>query len=108
MRVSHFIQLIEQMTYKPAYTLSATRDLHRDYVEFRVSGRVPDVREPAKTIAVTSRELFHTNVIKSLKPNQAYKLIRKAIYDFEHHEADEWLRVDGECLYDPHAHDGLF
>jgi len=28
--------------------------------------------------------------------------IRKMIHDFEVHEADEWLKVDGVILNDPH------
>lgn len=30
-------------------------------------------------------------------------LLRDLVYQFEHHEIDEWLRFEGELLNDPHA-----
>jgi hypothetical protein len=38
-----------------------------------------------------------------LSKTQLLDLIRKAFHTFETHEADEWFRVDGQRVTNPHG-----
>jgi hypothetical protein len=47
---------------------------------------------------VTYEALFHMDA------SDFYELLHENIKRLEFHEVDEWLRVDGRRLHDPHAH----
>lgn len=36
-----------------------------------------------------------------------FDFLRQCIWSVERHESDEWIRVDGELLHDPHAGDWM-
>lgn len=101
MLTNELIGIFKQVTYKPGY------DIQVDYVgqgliEFSMSVMVPDSDCPDKLIKVAIEQKF--NVFEVWDEDEVVECIKQLIWNFELHEMDEWLRLKGKRLRNPHPH----
>lgn len=92
----------EHVTYKPGYIIRANVPLDdlRTHLVLQLVFDGPDSREPENTKVVSFTQ-FYPAPFPSLEA--LTQLIRCFIHEWELHESDEWLRIDGEMVRDPHG-----
>lgn len=66
----------------------------------RIAMDVPDSKPPHNITQVESSRLLPYS---EMSEDQFSFYLRGFIFYMMRHEADEWLRRDGELLFDPHA-----
>jgi hypothetical protein len=91
--------------YKPGWTLTAA--LGPDPfspVRLMVQAELPDTYQPGRTIRIGSNHPVPPYFTR-MPPIERARWLRSVLHAMEVHEADEWLTVDSERLFDPHNHD---
>lgn len=75
-----------------------------DSIEIRVSKLAHDAVAPLSNFVmpVINTRLVDREWLKSCTQDQLLKLIHKIIVDLEMHEIDEWFKLDGKCITEPH------
>jgi hypothetical protein len=97
MTIDEFIALVSKITYKPGYKISARQA--DSAVELRIEATLPD------SCLGTSRRF---ELSQWLWPDwiggegEALHIIAAHVREFELHEMDEWLKLDGAKVHDPH------
>lgn len=97
------------VTYKPGYDIHAEAVPMSRSVVVEMQGREVSSWDDNEVVGVYFRdefvvpdsELGYDHLIRCLEMwLQAY------VHEFERHEADEWLKMGGRRVHDPHANDG--
>ncbi len=92
----------KRLSYKPNTMFSVSLGICRDCLEVRGAQRVPDADNPVK---IASQYFLWTCDLEFLhRMNEAdfIGMLRRQIVDFEMHEINEFLRIDGKFVVDPH------
>ena len=90
--------IVASISYKPGFKIELTKiDAHS--CEFDVQMQVKDTYKPGNTI-VHSTHCFSLGYFG--RKEHLIEFIRHAITTLELHERDEWFKVDGKLLNDPH------
>lgn len=105
------LKFLGRITYKPGYKFSCwVEDTNRPTMErmivLNLVVPVPDsTRADQKPVSIvfTDRESVH-NCVHSGSMYLLHR-VQHFFLSWEKHEMDEWLRVDGEMVRDPHAGD---
>lgn len=92
-------RLLERITYKPGVRLSIWRSVHDERLTLGIIAAVPSVDDPSRTIEIQS-----TVSLPAWQLGEAgiLRKVRRLVKELENHEVDEWLRVDGVPVRDPH------
>lgn len=91
-------EYVSRYTYKPEHTLTLERGpLGLICVKLRAA--CPSVTDPTYTHVVTTTNL--TNVPPLLRAVLDHAVLQ-TVARFEKHEQDEWLRLDGRVINNPH------
>jgi hypothetical protein len=114
-----FQDLVGRITYKPGYRLRVLDDLSGRQgmgCVLSIQFRQPNTYRPAEVIELAQN--FHVPAwllerwgeLAEARPDEArmrmMRYVRKALGWHELHERDEWIRVDGTMVFDPHAEGG--
>ena len=108
MTPDEFIALVnERFTYKPEFKIRAKREdyFHTAVVvkfERKVQDSTCDPRDYTRLITVVHQPSFTETEIEHWDEYIAVNNVLKAIRLMEMHEVDEWARLDGKLLSDPH------
>jgi hypothetical protein len=109
------LAFLRVFTYKPGWTLKATREWWEplpysgpeEQVFLAISFEAPDVDHQDRTIRVGQVVRLPPSVLLEssvLDPNVILRnWIVHVIRSMEMHEVDEWARIDGVPIHDPHA-----
>jgi hypothetical protein len=98
-------------TYKPGWSFKVERRYRpegwepKGYEEISVAiyAEFPDVHHPERMVPVGKHYIFPESALHTYAPELIMmKIIHNWIRDLEFHEIDEWFRVDGVAVYDPH------
>lgn len=102
--------VVSRLTYKPNMTLAFDPDPLHDIPVLRVALYGPDSRDtpgpdgwPQKKVGfriVFPDYLRHDG----FDEGAAVAWIKEQLLRIEKHERDEWLRLDGAMIHDPHEH----
>jgi hypothetical protein len=88
---------VARFSYRPGWTLSTFVDPFEGVV-FRVVADVPNGYRPDESVQLR----INSRMPPMQTADQLAHWILWRICQIELHEAREWLRRDGEMLYDPH------
>lgn len=97
-----FIDILARITYKPGFKMTLEiHDWNSGCVELKISH---------KTISVSKSEpalIYHTekiviNELSQMTEKEFIALVYNAVTHLERHEQDEWFKVDGRPLVEPH------
>lgn len=84
--------------FKPNFLFEYVYEIDFDVEKLHITMRVPNSRDPEKMTSVGS-----THILGRWQGEvYARDWIRWAIRQLENHEIDEWLRFNGELVFDPH------
>lgn len=91
--------LAQSITYKPGYQVRLQN--HPDYpmAKIVVVASVWDSTAPTELFQLT----FEQTLPRQASRDHMLESIRRAFHVLEAHEADEWFRVDGRHVKDPHG-----
>lgn len=108
--ISRFQRLIESTTYKPGYQLTLVNPV--EIAGYRPSWLqavlhikcyVPDSTKFPHDLTLIQFQVAIPEHIEDLDENGQRHYLRQILREFEMHQLDEWLRVDGKLVNDPHA-----
>lgn len=93
------VALLRRWSYKPGWEFVVGEDEPNASLTLRVTAPVIDVqtREPIR-IKMESNRFWDTFSDEA----EFFKWIRGTVHQLEHHEMDEWAKVDGVCMETPH------
>jgi len=99
--------LVKRMTLTPNTRIGVGCDAYHTEPRLQVIAEVPDSRNPNKTISVVSSYTLPLLSEREWDEEYAVAWIRQCLARWVMHEIDEWLRLDGKLLNDPHATDAI-
>lgn len=97
MQPDQILNLLSRVTHKPGSSISLQYDNVNYYLLFEVV--VPDL------LTGRPRKLSDTMILHSgvyLEERDLAKIIERGFKSIEYHEVDEWLKIDGKHLNEPH------
>jgi hypothetical protein len=97
MTIDEFIALVSKITYKPGCKIFAQRE--GDAVRLRIEATLPDSSLGTPRCFEFSQWLW-PDWIGSEK--EALHVVAGHVREFEMHEMDEWLKLDGARVKEPH------
>ena len=107
-----FSDLIEQFSYKPGYEFTLVHpELREDSIYTAPEARwsqlflkchVPDATKPPHEPYLLQFQATIPHNIEYHDQNGQLYYLKMVLETFELHERDEWLRVDGELVTNPH------
>lgn len=95
--------ILKNFTYKPGWKFRL-----EDFGSFLVlciDAEVPCTDEPGRMINIRFRENFDPLVHRAMDERAWMRWLRERILDVEKHEIDEFFKVDGVKVFDPHRND---
>lgn len=96
-----FMSLISSMSYKPGYELGCKPNFSNTHLVLSMHYQTKDaVKEEQATVHLERKIL--PEVLNAMDHLKALQFIKSFIHDVEAHEADEWLKIRGRQIYDPH------
>lgn len=112
-RVASFI---ESMTYKPGHEITLVvreqgivggmvmhPDLPRDYASLLIKGYVQDSTKFPHDLFLLQFQVAVPPMAEDYDDKMMRYWFRETLRIFEEHELDEWFRINGELVTDPHA-----
>ncbi len=96
--------VLRHVSYKPNYHFTVHASERGIALDLSVPTEI-DASGKARDIAynVTYSEFFTVDYLQDHSTTWLNELVRNFIHRWERHESDEWLKVDGVCLFDPHS-----
>ena len=100
-------RVVARLTYKPGWSFEVERRPFSNTSNLSLIARVdePNSRNHGqRIIGFTRRAPLRQAPYGYYDHTEAHVMawVRKAIQEWECHEADEWLRLDGDLWHDPH------
>ena len=108
-------QFVEDLTYKPGYEITlifpdqATIDgLHLgppigSVAHLKIKCYVPDSTKYPHDLTLIQFQAAVPSLIEDYPDHLLRQWFRETLRTFELHEVDEWFRINGELVNDPHA-----
>ena len=100
MRAENFIAVVKDIQYKPYSRIQVAHShVYGAALEMRITLKVIDVHTN-KLIDITSTEIVQPDRFHAKE--EVVHFVRQQIHRMEMHEADEWIKVNGVAIFDPH------
>lgn len=93
-------ELLAEFEYKPGWTFDLSREVLPNRIFLRATFHAPDSRNPSRKVPVMGT--FYTSPDQAAMPEYFWRWLYYCIGTMEDHEMNEWFRVRGELIYDPH------
>lgn len=90
-----------KFTYKSNFEFTLIRSYTHGGIELRIKMMVPNSDDPKNIISVISTHLIYEDIPCNYIPRYILDLIKK----LEIHEAEEWFKIDGKKIFNPHKDD---
>lgn len=94
---------LSRLSYKPTFRFEAFQSSDGDQIEIRIVHVAPDSRDGFTPIPLTSFSIFNADAAHL--DEAVFYLVRRQIHEMELHEIDEWLKIDGKHVKNPHPND---
>ena len=98
---SVFEKVLARITYRPNVELRFDRGTVGLPPRFMVGMMTEDTYNPGRHIRIVHSTYLPAGVCNDEK--WALAFIRQCVHNMEAHEADEWLKLDGQVVNNPHA-----
>ena len=100
--ITRIEEIISRIKYKPNVTIRCYRELVFDDVVIEVCALVIDAEDFSKQITIISKGFFRTEAIQAMGEKELILAISRQLKVLELHEIDEFFKVDGKHIKDPH------
>lgn len=100
--------ILSRVTYKPGTKIIAVQCRSGCHINLFADFKRPDVSDPTKDIEIRGGGDIRVDKLKSVGANEkafqdiVMDEVRSLLHRGEEHEADEWLKLDGKSIFDPH------
>ncbi len=103
--------LVKRVTYKPnsSIVVHPRAELDDIAAEIKLSQQLPNVNFPVEhpsTIGLVKK--IKRKDLTKMTELDFMKLLRSWWHEFEKHEVDEWLRLEGATVVDPHPEKRMY
>jgi hypothetical protein len=103
MTYAEFDSLVKSITYRPGVKLRAYRRPDVSEVSYlHMSALVPSSDGSGQEIAVESQQMVLDQELQLWDKSMTLMMITRLLLRFEEHELNEWLKVNGTHVYEPH------
>lgn len=102
MKVDEFFRLIHRITYKPGFQITAWHSELQPGINVRFSYLVDDVENPEVKTPLRMNNLISYKLLESFTEEDAIEHMDMLLARIEQHERNEWFKVDGVCVTEPH------
>lgn len=105
------LKYLGRITYKPGYKFTywvddKNQSTYRQNIVLNLVVPVPDsTRKDQKPVTIVFTNRIPFEYLYHNGPNYLLVRVRDFFLEWEKHEMDEWFRLDGEMVRDPHAGD---
>jgi hypothetical protein len=98
---------VNAITYKPNHHFFVKWDYDewrddRQMLVVTMVVRAPDVDDPKNITSIMSPVKVDPVIVGANQRSTFNRIIEGLVNDFERHEMEEWLKIDGRRLNDPH------
>jgi hypothetical protein len=94
--------LLERVTYKPGYHFRLPPFDNQDYFRLYLDAVTKDATAPGKPFMVEYHMVNWYDRLLRMNDHELLQCIYRMAIDTEIHEAEEWFRIDGKHLVNPH------
>lgn len=95
-------KIVQSISYKPNFKIFIFKHFLHDSWILAITMYVPDANNPECTIPIRQHSSIHP---KDMTKAVLTSYVQVSIRTMETHEHDEWFKVDGIALKNPHAED---
>lgn len=99
--IGRTLEWMNEFSYKPNVELSA-RCENEDFVRIYFIMWAPNSMGPEKEVQVVHQNVISIEELRRMDFRDFTYRIRKFIHDMEIHEADEFFKVRGKGVFNPH------
>lgn len=99
MTADEAMAILRGVTYKPEFRLRFRKG--RDWIVMTMEVDRPDVRDPSNVGPLVMEANVEYRLAGSRVDSILYQ-VRENLRRFELHECDEWIKLDGKTVWDPH------
>ena len=111
--IDRFLDLVERTTFAPGWSIEACRDLpsielgepYIGRVRVRITNRSADSDHPTIVTSTYMDVTLSPRFLVDLDRTRALFYVREMLQKAWQHEGDEWIKVDGVKVFDPHECD---
>ena len=97
------VNLMHRITYKPDSQVNIMLDAP-EYYYLSIQIPVYDAHNPKEhSLLRMNIRLPLKETLDEMTDDQIIKMVFDGIMDYERHEAQEWFKLDGKIIYDPHV-----
>jgi hypothetical protein len=102
MTCEDLLDILRKISYKPGVRVRVRKSQYG--AEFRINEQVTCSRT-GKKIKRSAFACVPLNQCRAAPDPEGYVIewVRSFLKDYETHEVDEWLKVGGKMIFDPHA-----
>lgn len=103
MKLKDLEDLLKRITYKPEFQMICRIESCADLIDIRFSRMVKDATGMQKGyIPLYQIISFTGDALEHMDEKEMLMRIYNGLIEFEIHEMNEWLKVDGKCFKEPH------
>lgn len=95
-------KVIATITYKPGWKFDIHREAQERQYSIITEAKVQDSSNLNEISLVIGKQIISLHMLSDMTKDSFVQFIRQCIHRREVHEADEFLRVDGEMVFNPH------
>lgn len=100
---SQYKAWLERITYRPNVIIHVDHDIYSNQIVLRIVVKTIDSRDMKTPIDIHHNRTIEAMCIRNF--DDFKHLVKEALFTVEKHEFDEFFRVDGVMLNDPHKGD---
>jgi hypothetical protein len=97
--IDEFVTLVSRITYKPGWKITARPYYPSGMLDLSLETRLPDSTHGTQRNCSLSRLVMPETLHDEKHP---LWIVAAHVREFEMHEMDEWLKLDGARVNDPH------
>jgi len=92
-----------RMTFQPGWRIEVNRPINEPWMAVvQVMANVPQVDDPSYPINVAATTYYDGMTLEKLPDAMLVEMLSHCVQSVWMHEFDEWLKLDGEHVRDPH------
>lgn len=90
--------ILQRLSYQPGWDFYITRICSEPHCVFHITTTAPNSRNPEVRVNI----LYHVVATGLYSEAQLVDAVKQGLKDINNHEFDEWFRIDGKPVNDPH------